>query len=386
MYKVRKLNIGTPEQLTALTLASGELYSKTVVFFWRVVRKKRIWLKPSSLMRALNDRRLHAHTADAVVQSFYESLKSWRARRKTDINAKPPKKRRKFFKLLYKDMSFKIKDGKLILSNGRGNAPLVFSWQWELPKNVEIGWNGKEYELRAIYSVNANNEITGNGIAGIDLGEIHTAVVYDGKDTTIYNGRLLRAKRQYQNKIKAVFASKMDIIKKRSRKWKRLNRAKQRILKRLNNQIKDILHKQTTHIVSTMKEKGVHTLVVGDLRDIRNSIDYGKKANQKLHQWVFGKVTHMLKYKWEMSGGLFALQDESYTSQECPKCRKRNKPTGRVYKCKCGFVYHRDGVGSINIRAKYLGEVPVIGYMAQPAGIRYNPNLRCLGGVYENVA
>ena len=376
MYKVRKLNIGTSEQLTALSLASGELYSKTVIFFWRTVRKKGIWLKPSLLMRALNDKRLHAHTADAVVQSFCESLKSWRARRKTDINAKPPKKRRKFFKLLYKDMSFKIKDGKLILSNGRGNAPLVFSWQWELPKNVEIGWNGKEYELRAIYSVNANNEITGNGIAGIDLGEIHTAVVYDGKDTTIYNGRLLRAKRQYQNKIKAVFASKMDIIKKRSRKWKRLNRAKQRILKRLNNQIKDILHKQTTHIVSTMKEKGVHTLVVGDLRDIRNSIDYGKKANQKLHQWVFGKVTHMLKYKWEMSGGLFALQDESYTSQECPKCRKRNKPTGRVYKCKCGFVYHRDGVGSINIRAKYLGEVPVIGYMAQLAGIRYNPNLR----------
>jgi putative transposase len=386
MYKVRKLNIGTPEQLTALTLASGELYSKTVVFFWRVVRKKRIWLKPSSLMRALNDRRLHAHTADAVVQSFYESLKSWRARRKTDINAKPPKKRRKFFKLLYKDTSFRIKDGKLILSNGRGNTPLVFPWQWELPKNVEIGWNGKEYELRAIYSVNANSKTLGNGTAGIDLGEIHTAVVYDGKDATIYNGRLLRAKRQYQNKIKAVFASKMDVIKKGGRKWKRLKKAKQRVLRKLNNQIKDILHKQTTHIVSTMKEKGVHTLVVGDLRNIRNSIDYGKKANQKLHQWVFGKVTHMLKYKWEMSGGLFALQDESYTSQECPKCRKRNKPTGRVYKCKCGFVYHRDGVGSINIRSKYLGEVPVIGYMAQPAGIRYNPHLRCLGGIYENVA
>jgi putative transposase len=386
MYKVRKLYIGTSEQLNTLSLASGELYSKTVTFFWRIVRKKGIWLKPSSLMRALNDKRLHAHTADAVVQSFCESLKSWKARRNTDINAKPPKRRRKFFKILYKNSVIRLKDGKLILSNGKGNAPLVFSWQWELPKNVEIGWNGKEYEIRAIYSVNSTNEITGDGTAGIDLGEIHTAVVYDGKDTTIYNGRLLRAKRQYQNKTKAAFAAKMDVIKKGGRKWKKLKKAKQRILKRLNNQIKDILHKQTTHIVSTLKEKGVHTLVVGDLRDIRDSIDYGKKANQKLHQWTFGKVTQMLKYKWEQAGGLFALQDESYTSQECPKCRKRNKPVGRVYKCKCGFIYHRDGVGSINIRAKYLGEVPVIGDMAQPAGIRYNSHLRCLGGVYESAA
>jgi transposase len=36
----------------------------------------------------------------------------------------------------------------------------------------------------------------------------------------------------------------------------------------------------------------------------------------------------------------------------------RYKPKMRVYRCrnpKCRFVFHRDGVGSINIRRKYLG-------------------------------
>ena len=51
MYYVRKMKLGKTEQLDSLSLAAGELYTKTLVGFWRVVRKKNIWLKPSSLMR-----------------------------------------------------------------------------------------------------------------------------------------------------------------------------------------------------------------------------------------------------------------------------------------------------------------------------------------------
>ena len=42
--------------------------------------------------------------------------------------------------------------------------------------------------------------------------------------------------------------------------------------------------------------------------------------------------------------------NEAYTSQTCPKCGSRKKPNNRNYTCKCGFKYHRDGVGAINIR------------------------------------
>ena len=44
MYYVRKMKLGKTEQLDSLSLAAGELYTKTLVGFWRVVRKKNIWL------------------------------------------------------------------------------------------------------------------------------------------------------------------------------------------------------------------------------------------------------------------------------------------------------------------------------------------------------
>jgi hypothetical protein len=44
---------------------------------------------------------LHAHSSDAVTQCFYASLKSWRQRRKSAPNSKPPKRRRWFFKLIW---------------------------------------------------------------------------------------------------------------------------------------------------------------------------------------------------------------------------------------------------------------------------------------------
>jgi len=123
----------------------------------------------------------------------------------------------------------------------------------------------------------------------------------------------------------------------------------------------------------------VQTVVIGDIRDIRNSINYGAKANQKLHSWSFGKYRWMIEYKAEKLGMQVVLQDEAYTSQTCPACGKRHKPSGRTYTCSCNFQFDRDGVGSYNIRAKYLGSFgsPVVGLMASPVGVRFAPHLQC---------
>lgn len=376
MYTVRKLHIGKTEQLEKLSLASGKLYSQAVVFFWRTVRKKNIWLKPSSIMRYLTSKELHAHTADAVVQSFYSALDSWRQRRQSNPESKPPRRLRKYYKLIYKSSAIRLREGLLILSNGKGNEPLYFHWDWDLPKQIEIGWNGDQYELRAIYVYGKQEQTLGDGVAGVDLGEVHTATVFDGEQTTIFNGRYLRSKRHYQNKIKAKFSQKLDTTKKGTREWKRVKQAKERVLKRLNNQTRDILHKQTTALVSMLYHRGIHTLVIGDVKNIRNSINYGAKVNQKLHQWAFAKTTWMLKYKWERLGGEVVMQNEAYTSQTCPQCGSLNKPNGRQYHCSiCGFEYHRDGVGAVNIRQKYRKETSVFGNMALPVGVRFNPHL-----------
>ena len=379
-YTVRKLKLEYCQQLKVLAHAAGELYSQTLVSFWRTVRKKNVWLSGYTMERWLMSDKLHAHSSDAVTQSFFASLKSWRARRKTDPNSKPPRRRRWYYKLIWKSSAIKVKDGLLRLSNGKGNQPLIIHWHWDRPKQVELGWNKAElcYELRACYQQPKVKLIENGGISGCDLGEIHPMVFTNGVDTDIFNGRLLRSKRQYQNKLKAKLSNLIDTKKRGSKRRKRQIASKQKQLAKIKNQIKDIEHKLTSLAVSMLQEKNIQTLVIGDVRDIRKNIKYGKRANQKLHQWNFGSIRAKLEYKCKKAGISTELISEAYTSQTCPACGVRHKPKNRKYKCKCGFTHHRDGVGCYNIRKKYLGDkTPVVGLMASPIGVRWKPHLQC---------
>ena len=256
-----------------------------------------------------------------------------------------------------------------------------FKWPYSLPKIVSVSFDCG-YRVNATYADEPAEQPVGSDTAdivgdtaGIDLGEIHIAVTATGKHVIISNGRVLRSKRRYQNKVNAHFQRRMGKCKKRSRKWKRFNKAKKRTLKRLDNQIKDILHKQTTEIVRTMKTDGVRTVGIGDLRDLRKNVDYGRHANQRIHQMPSGQARQMITYKAQRAGVTVKLINEEYTSQTCPKCGNRHKPGNRNYKCSdCGFRYHRDGVGAVNIRQKtmYRELVPVVGDMIPPVGIRYS--------------
>ena len=111
------------------------------------------------------------------------------------------------------------------------------------------------------------------------------------------------------------------------------------------------------------------------------------KANQKVHQWSHGHVRHLLTYKAERLGMHVALQEESYTSKTCSACGhlRKSQVAGRVFRCpKCHWIYHRDGVGAMNIRAKYRGEFGsplVVGVMAPPTVMRFWPHTRLAQGV-----
>jgi len=279
-------------------------------------------------------------------------------------------------------LAVRIKDGGLRLSNGRGEDPLWIDWPHRKPHEVEIIFDGSEHILCAKYKAEPHTEPKGNKVAGIDLGEIHLAVAYDGEATILMNGRKLRALRQYQNRIKARLGSKIDPTQRGSSRWKKLVRSKNKQLSKLRNQSTDLLHKMSTRLVEALHERGVSTIALGDVRQIRSDLNYGSKVNQKLHQWTFGKLRHMIEYKAQLRGMTVELVDEAYTSQTCPKCKRRKNPSGREYHCsECGFEAHRDQVGAANIRAKYLGgddlsSSRVIGTMAFPTGVRYKPHMR----------
>ena len=364
-YTVRRVHLCKTDQLDGLAHAAGQVYSRTLVFFWRTVRKQGIWLKPKSLMRLIPsdpEQLLHAHSVDAAVQSFFAGLSSWRERRKTDPCARPPRKRKWFFRVEYKRSAMSLKKGKLRLSNGKDNAPLILDWFWELPKTVVIHWTGKQYEALATYQFygpqvpedfysDRQEDRRGSISAGIDLGEVQMAASHDGEHTHIVNGRELRHKKQYRNKLLEHLSKRIDRTKKGSRRRKKLIKTRKNQLKKLQHQVTDIEHKQTTHIISTLYQEGVQTLVIGDVRDIRQELDVGSN-NQRLHQWSFGSVRHKLTYKAERMGMQVVLQEERYTSRTCPACgyRKKSSPKGRNWHCqKCGYRGHRDEIGRAHV-------------------------------------
>jgi putative transposase len=380
MKLVRKLYIGRNEQLDELARTAGELYTQTMVTFWRIQRKQGLFLSSGSMEKICNSKKMHAHTADAVVQSFYSALKSYYSRKEVDPKARPPRTQRKYYAVQWKQSAIKVKNGKLILSNGKGNEPLIIPWRrQQVPVFVTMTFQHGQYILLPVYTVDCITQPIGNKIAAIDLGEIHAAAIYDGEKCYLLNGRLLRSIKRQRNKLIGKMQKKLSTKTKGSRQDKKQRASLKKQLRKLDNQKHDILHKQTTEAISTLFKNGVQTLVIGDIRDLRrNGKVFHKKSSQKIHQMSSGEVRHLLTYKAELAGMNVTLINEAYTSQECPRCNKRTKPTNRNFKCRfCKSTFHRDIVGAFNIRKKYLGKGQVVGVMASPISLRYSPHMKC---------
>ena len=388
MQKTRKLNIGDHEQLDELASVSADLWNTICTWYWRTVDRKDHWLSREAMMRwhCKGHSDLHSQTAQAVADQFYESINSWH---RNDRKGNPPKNRRKEWnKICWKSEAIKLRgDGKLRLSNGLHAEPLLLDWPVdEAPKFVEIGWN-RGYEVRAIYNTEINDQTIGNKVAGVDLGEKHLAAVATEEDSFLLNGGRLRALRKYQNQTKAVLREKISRKEKGSSRRKKLIESKNKQLDHLCSKITDLLHKLSRKLIDMLLERGVSTVVIGELKGIRDNADYGQRLNQRLHQWAHGRFADYVEYKAKENGMGVEYVDEQYTSQTCPRCgtAKESHKNGRKFRCSsCGYEAHRDSVGAWNLRKKYVSEEEengtsscLPGAMASPSGVRFHPHLPC---------
>ena len=379
MYTTKKVKAPKTPKLDILASEAGRAYSKVVSLMRKVKRKKGFWLSQGAVQKymRLKGYNLHSQTLQAIIQSYFDSLKSYFRVSKSNPDAKPPKRTPHFYKVRWIQNGITFKDGVVRLSNGKGNAAITLKSDVR-PAYVEMYFQRGSYYFSLVYEVQIPpKRKTGKAVA-IDMGEIHPIVSHDGEHTIIYNGRVLRAIKQYLNKFKAYIQSKMDRCKHRSNRWYRLKRIKTKILAKLNAQIKDAEHKITSRFISDCIKAKADTIVMGDIKGIRKRAKFSKKSNQKVHQWAFARLQSMICYKAELAGLKVKFVSEAYTSQTCPRCGSRKKPTNRNYHCNhCGFAYHRDGVGAINLWNKVSGFIlsPVVGVMASPIGVRFQPHL-----------
>ena len=99
------------------------------------------------------DYALHSQSVQACADAYFDCLKSFFQVKKSNPDAKPPKRTPKFFKVRWKSSAIRIKDGHLILSNGQGKEPVILEGVKEKPKYVEMHFKRGHYYFALVYKV-----------------------------------------------------------------------------------------------------------------------------------------------------------------------------------------------------------------------------------------
>ena len=210
--------------------------------------------------------------------------------------------------------------------------------------------------------------------AAVDMGEIHPAVITEGNTALVISARELRSTGQGLAKALSMLDTRKAGMKRGSLRDRRLRKAKARRVAHARQH--DILHKVSRAVVEDAVAAKAKEIILGDVRDMADGIEIGKHSNQKISRWPQGKLRSYIAYKALILGMETWLEEEPSTTQTCPKCGSRKKPSVRIYACgACGFVGHRDVVGASHILSRRLlgelGRVQVPGTLyRQPPSCR----------------
>jgi len=394
-YIVRTYKVPVPTELyslcSELNRLAARIYNKTMSLVKKIKNKKGFWLSPGGAQKYIlcwaGTVNIHTHSKQAMVQQYFWALSSYFNAIKTKPDLKPPYKKKRFMSFIWKNTAVKLlPDGKLKLSMGNNQKSIVI--QTTLPADTKIRqaklvYEDEKYYLHlAIEVKNKHKKKQSSKVMSVDLGILRPITCFDGEDVISYHGGILNGLIRYRNKELAKFQQMLSRCKKGSKRYRKLLKAKKKMLRRIKNQMKDILHKITSNFLKICLQKGIGTIVIGDVTNIRERAEGNDKFNQKIHQWCFRKMVEMVTYKAQLLRIEVELVPEEYTSQICPVCGSKNHAVGRNYECKsCGFRYHRDGVGAINILRRYLGKkFQVVAGLAPVRGVRFKPHL-CGHGV-----
>lgn len=380
---VSKFNIGTPTTLqTELRAESARLWNDMVKLH-KFIRKRRwSWPRSGNFEKHFKGKyKLHSQTIQALIKKFFANIETTTENRKAgDKKARYPWRDQKRFQVvMYKASAIKKYGKYLVFSNGKGQVKLKIKAPKNIPNgkitNAELGFR----ELRLTIKQNVEKvKSAGKNVVAADLGVIHLAAMTDGKEAEIVVGRGLRSLIQYRNKKLAEFARILSKLKKGSRKARKIRVSKAIMLAKNDNQVRNLLHHASKQMINFCVEQQAGKLVVGDCINMSKNARKKKKGSRRSNQMnsnnPLGLLLTYLKYKGQNRGVTLEKQEESYTSQTCPKCGHRHKPSGRIYQCKnpeCDFIGIRDLVGSANILNKYENEKIIPNHTLPPLVAKY---------------
>ena len=123
------------------------------------------------------------------------------------------------------------------------------------------------------------------------------------------------------------------------------------------NALTDIVETATREAVEYATQFEDPVIVLEDLSDIRESIEYGSWMNRRLHTWAFGRLTRRIEEKAREDGIPVQFVSPAYTSQICHACGHiGTRPSQAEFRCsnsECWVTeYQADINASANIAAR----------------------------------
>jgi putative transposase len=320
----------------------------------------RRWPGRNELQQAPKGRfALHSQSVQMVVHAFLATIATTRELRKThpQMRMKYPWRTKRFYPVLWPAQAVSREKGRVVLPMGKGRTSLVLPL--DLPSNsgaCTLVWN-RGFELHVCVEVTQAKASPGKVQATVDLGEIHlAAVTTSNSKALIVTGRGIRSLKHQRTKQLGQLAKKQSRCKKYSRRWKRLQRAKNTVCKRAERRIRDQRHKACRQVIDFCVENEVGTLFIGNPHGVRQQ-DKGRHHNQRMLLWEYGKDIDYLTHKATQVCIMSFTGSEQGTSSRCPACGHKQKPKGRNWVCRvCGFRGHRDLVGSVNMHELAFGQ------------------------------
>jgi putative transposase len=317
------------------------------------------WPGQGKLQQATKNRfALYSQSVQATFRSFLGTIETTRTLRKEhpEMRMKYPWRTKYFYPVHWPAQAVCKENGRVILPMGKGRKSVVLPL--DLPGNAgacTLVWNDG-FELHVCLEVLQAEWAPGPVQATVDLGEIHLAATTTNTGAAlIVTGRGIRSLKRQRAKQLGQLARKQSRCQKHSRRWKKLQRAKNRVSKRSERRVRDLRHKATRQVIDFCIEQRVGSLFIGNPRGVR-SRDTGRHHNQRMSSWEYGKDIDYLGHKAKQARISCFTGSERGTSSRCPRCGHRHKPKGRTWACRaCGFVGHRDLAGSVNMHALAFG-------------------------------
>jgi len=203
---------------------------------------------------------------------------------------------------------------------------------------------------------------------GVDMGTVNLAVVSTPSAVLFFSGREWWHRRRRWKEIRERLQKerRFRAIKKLGDKERRYNI--------------DLAHKISRAIVEAAKKEKNPVIVMEDLTNIRDDMEFSNEQNYKNHGWFFNRLQSFIAYKAIEARIPVFLVDPEWTSATCPKCgdaHPKNRDRRRhIYKCQyCGYTLNDDLVAARNI-ARLFKQVAsdymsgVMGCMTQPLRVR----------------